>query len=61
MSYSGDHRTLPVVSALGLLPKAILWGPASATAVSTITSVIILALFVQRWIGRGLSFGAVEE
>jgi multiple sugar transport system permease protein len=57
---SGDHRTLPVVSALGLLPRAILWGPASATSVTIIIPVIILTLAVQRWIVRGLSFGAVE-
>lgn len=57
---TGDNRTLPVVSALGLLPRAILWGPASATAVTIIIPIIILTVFVQRWIVRGLSFGAVK-
>jgi multiple sugar transport system permease protein len=57
---AGDNRTLPVVSAFGLLARAILWGPAAATTVTIIIPVIILTLFVQRWIVRGLSFGAVK-
>jgi multiple sugar transport system permease protein len=58
---AGDHRTVPVVAALGLKPRAILWGSASAAAFGIIVPVVILTFFVQRWIVRGLSLGAVKE
>lgn len=58
---SGDHRTVPVIAALGLKPRAILWGSASAAALGIIIPVVIVAFFVQRWIVRGLSLGAVKE
>ena len=56
-----DHRTVPVIAALGLKPRAILWGSASAAAVGIIIPVVVLTFFVQRWIVRGLSLGAVKE
>jgi multiple sugar transport system permease protein len=58
---AGDNRTVPVIAALALKPRGILWGPASAAALGTMIPVIILALFLQRWIVRGLSLGAVKE
>jgi multiple sugar transport system permease protein len=58
---AGDHRTVPVIAALGLKPRAILWGSASAAALGIIIPVVIVAFFVQRWIVRGLSLGAVKE
>ena len=58
---AGDHRTVPVIAALGLKPRAILWGSASAAALAIIIPVVILAFFLQRWIVRGLSLGAVKE
>jgi multiple sugar transport system permease protein len=58
---AGDHRTVPVVAALGLKPRAILWGSASAAAVGIMIPVIVMAFFLQHWIVRGLSLGAVKE
>lgn len=58
---SGDNRTVPVIAAMGLKPRAILWGSACAAALAIIVPVIIMTLFVQRWIVRGLSLGAVKE
>jgi multiple sugar transport system permease protein len=40
--------------------RGILWGPLSAAATVCVVPMILFALFLQRWIVRGLTFGAVR-
>lgn len=40
--------------------RGILWGPLSATATVCIVPMFILALLIQKYIVRGLTFGAVK-
>lgn len=57
---SSDVRTLPVVAAGTLKPKGISWGTASAAGVLMSVPVVVLALLMQRYLVRGLTFGAVK-
>jgi multiple sugar transport system permease protein len=40
--------------------RGILWGPLSAAATVCVVPMILFAMLLQRWIVRGLSFGAVR-
>ena len=40
--------------------RGILWGPLSAAATVCVVPMILFALLLQRWIVRGLTFGAVR-
>ncbi len=40
--------------------RGILWGPLSAAATVCVVPMILFALILQRWIVRGLTFGAVR-
>jgi len=40
--------------------RGILWGPLSAAATVCVVPMILFALVLQRWIVRGLTFGAVR-
>ena len=40
--------------------RGILWGPLSAAATVCVLPMLIFALFLQRYIARGLTFGAVR-
>ena len=40
--------------------RGILWGPLSAAATVCVMPMLIFALILQRWIVRGLTFGAVR-
>jgi len=40
--------------------RGILWGPLSAAATVCVVPMIVFALILQRWIVRGLTFGAVR-
>lgn len=53
-------RTLPVGIALFKGAHRVLWGPVMASAVSTIGPVVILFLFFQRFIVKGLTAGAMK-
>jgi multiple sugar transport system permease protein len=57
---SSNARTLPVVTAVAIKPRAISWGVASAAGVLMSAPVIVLALLVQRYLVRGLTFGVVK-
>lgn len=58
---AGDNRTAPVITALAIQPRGVLWGPANAAAIATVLPVVVLSLLAQRWIVRGLSLGAVKS
>lgn len=57
---SQDARTLPVLAAATIKPKAIAWGASSAIGVVMSVPVILLVLLTQRYLVRGLTFGAVK-
>lgn len=52
--------TLPVTIAGYAGGHEILWGPISAAGVLAVLPVVILALFLQRYLVRGLSLGGVK-
>ena len=55
-----DTRTLPVAVYSLLTFEEINWGPLGAAAFLITLPVLILTVFVQRYIVSGLSFGAVK-
>jgi multiple sugar transport system permease protein len=57
---SQDAKTLPVIAANAIKPKAISWGLASAAGVLMSLPVVILVLLMQRYLVRGLTLGAVK-
>jgi multiple sugar transport system permease protein len=60
MLTSSDAKTLPVIAANAIKPKAISWGLSSAAAVVMSLPVIVLVLSAQRYLVRGLTMGAVK-
>jgi multiple sugar transport system permease protein len=60
MLTSSEARTLPVLAANAIKPKAISWGLSSAAAVLMSLPVIVLVLSSQRYLVRGLTLGAVK-
>jgi multiple sugar transport system permease protein len=58
----GGQRTQPIT--LGILGfigyEQVLWGQMAAATIICIIPVLILAVFVQKYIVRGLTFGAVK-
>jgi multiple sugar transport system permease protein len=57
---SSDAKTLPVIAASAIKPKAISWGLASAAGVLMSAPVVILVLLMQKYLVRGLTLGAVK-
>lgn len=60
MLTSQEAKTLPVIAANAIKPKAIAWGLASAAGVVMSLPVVILVLLMQRYLVRGLTLGAVK-
>ncbi len=60
MLTSQDAKTLPVIAANAIKPKAIAWGLASAAGVTMSLPVVVLVLLMQRYLVRGLTLGAVK-
>lgn len=58
---SQSARTLPVVAAVTVKPRAISWGVASAAAVVMSMPVIVLAMIAQKYLVRGLTFGVIKQ
>ena len=57
---SRDAKTLPIIAASAIKPKAISFGLASAAGVLMSLPVVILVLMMQRYLVRGLTLGAVK-
>lgn len=60
MLTSQEAKTLPVIAANAIKPKAIAWGLASAAGVLMSLPVVVLVLLMQRYLVRGLTLGAVK-
>lgn len=57
---SENAKTLPVIAANAIKPKVVSWGLASAAGVLMSLPVVVLVLFMQRYLVRGLTFGALK-
>lgn len=57
---TSSNKTLPVIAANAIKPKAISWGLSSAAGVLMSLPVIFLVLSAQRYLVRGLTLGAVK-
>jgi len=55
-----DARTITVGVAGFWTQRGILWGPLAAAATVCVVPMLIFALILQRYIARGLTFGAVR-
>lgn len=53
-------KTLPVIAALSIKHYSIAWGAACATGVICSLPVIILGIVTQKYLVRGLTFGAIK-
>jgi len=57
---SSEAKTLPVIAANAIKPKAIAFGLACAAGVLMSFPVIVLVLMMQRYLVQGLTLGAVK-
>jgi multiple sugar transport system permease protein len=55
-----NAKTLPVLVSGYISDKGINWGPMSATSVVIIVPMFVFVLFTQKYLVRGLTFGAVK-
>jgi multiple sugar transport system permease protein len=58
---SSDAHTLPTTVTLFLSVTGVVWGEMSAVGVITILPVLVFSMVVQRFMIRGLTFGAVTS
>jgi multiple sugar transport system permease protein len=56
----GNVKTVPLVASEVITDKEVLWGPMSAIGAMTATPIIIFTFFVQKYIVRGMSYGAIK-
>lgn len=57
---SSEAKTLPVIAANAIKPKAIAFGLACAAGVMMSLPVVVLVLMMQRYLVQGLTLGAVK-
>ena len=55
-----DSSTVPVALAALQTQRGVLIGKLSAGVVMAIAPIVILSLFIQKYLVRGLSFGAIK-
>lgn len=55
-----DAKTLPVFLTAWDTQRGINWGPMTASALMVVTPVIVGAAIFQKWLVRGLTFGATK-
>lgn len=55
-----ETQTLTVATSGFISYEQVLWGQMAAASVVTIIPVLVFAFLVQRWLVRGLTFGAVK-
>jgi len=53
-------KTLPIVAGMAIKHYSISWGPACAAGVVCILPVVILGIIIQKYLVRGLTFGAIK-
>jgi multiple sugar transport system permease protein len=55
-----NTRTIPVLISGFIIDRGLLWGQLCAVGTISVIPVIIVALFIQKYIVSGLTFGAVK-
>lgn len=55
-----NAKTLPIAVSAYLQDKGTYWGPMSALGTLTVVPVIFFCIFVQKYLVRGLTFGAIK-
>ena len=55
-----ETKTLPVIAAMSMKHYSIAWGAAAAAGVICSIPAIILGILAQKYLVRGLTFGAVK-
>ncbi len=58
---SFNAKTLPVVISGYISDKFLRWGEMSALGTAMVLPVVVFSAFIQRYLVRGLTFGAVKE
>ncbi len=53
-------RTLPVLISGFIIDRGLLWGQVCAVATIAVIPVVLMSLFIQRYIVAGLTFGAIK-
>ncbi len=56
----GNVKTVPLVASEVITDKEVLWGPMSAIGAMTAAPIILFTFFVQKYIVRGMSYGAIK-
>jgi multiple sugar transport system permease protein len=56
-----EAKTLPVRIAAFITDKGVQWGPMSAMGSVIVLPMMLFALFLQRYLVRGLTMGALKE
>ncbi len=56
----GNVKTVPLVASEVITDKEVLWGPMSAIGAMTAVPIILFTFFVQKYIVRGMSYGAIK-
>jgi len=57
---SQNAKTLPVIVSSFISDQRIEWGPMTAIGVMMVIPVLLFAIFTQKYLVRGLTFGAVK-
>lgn len=55
-----ETKTLPVAIALSIQPRGVAWGVASAGGTLVSLPMVVLLIFIQRYLVRGLTFGVIK-
>ena len=58
---SFNAKTLPVVISGYISDKFLRWGEMSALGTAMVLPVVVFSAFIQRYLVRGLTFGAVKQ
>lgn len=56
-----NAKPLPVLVASFISNRTLDWGPMAAAATVALVPIVILTVFIQKWLVAGLSSGAVKE
>jgi multiple sugar transport system permease protein len=55
-----EATTLPVIVLSFISDEGIMWGPMTAAVTCAMVPMILVVIFAQKWMGKGLTFGAVK-
>jgi len=59
MTQTREHDV--IAEALVIIDRGLLWGQLCAVATITLIPVVLVSIFIQRYIVSGLTLGAIKE